>query len=49
MSETEIPEDVREYAGAMSRLWWLSLVTGILWFFRVFNPGVPLSVVASSG
>ncbi len=33
MSETEIPEDVREYAGAVSRLWWLSLVTGILWFF----------------
>ena len=33
MSETEIPEDVREYAGAVSRLWWLRLVTGILWFF----------------
>ena len=33
MSESEIPEDIREYAGAMSRMWWLSLVTGILWFF----------------
>ena len=33
MSETQIPDDVREAAGAMSRMWWLSLVTGILWFF----------------
>lgn len=32
MSGTEVPEDVREAAGAMSRMWWLSLVTGILWF-----------------
>jgi len=33
MSGTEVPEDVREAAGVMSRMWWLSLVTGILWFF----------------
>ena len=32
MSGTEVPEDVREAAGVMSRMWWLSLVTGILWF-----------------
>jgi len=32
MSATELPEDVREAAGVMSRMWWLSLVTGILWF-----------------
>lgn len=31
MSTTD-PE-LREAAGALSRLWWLSLVTGILWFF----------------
>jgi uncharacterized membrane protein HdeD (DUF308 family) len=33
MSETQMPDDVREAAGALSRMWWLSLVTGILWFF----------------
>ena len=33
MSGTEVPEDVREAAGVMSRMWWLSLVTGIAWFF----------------
>jgi uncharacterized membrane protein HdeD (DUF308 family) len=32
MSGTELPDDVREAAGVMSRMWWLSLVTGILWF-----------------
>lgn len=32
MSEAQIPDDVREAAGAMSRMWWLSLVTGVLWF-----------------
>ncbi len=32
MSGTELPEDVREAAGVMSRMWWLSLVTGIVWF-----------------
>lgn len=32
MSGTEVPKDVREAAGVMSRMWWLSLVTGILWF-----------------
>lgn len=32
MSGTDVPEDVREAAGVMSRMWWLSLVTGILWF-----------------
>ncbi|MEZ5185071.1 MAG: DUF308 domain-containing protein [Candidatus Nanopelagicales bacterium] len=33
MSEPVVDEEVREAVGAMSRLWWLSLVTGILWFF----------------
>lgn len=35
MSETnpDVQDDVREAVGSMSRLWWLSLVTGILWFF----------------
>ena len=35
MSETspELTEESREALGAVSKLWWLSLVTGILWFF----------------
>jgi uncharacterized membrane protein HdeD (DUF308 family) len=30
MSETQ---EVREAVGAATKLWWLSLVTGVLWFF----------------
>ena len=35
MSETspELTEDSREALGAVSKVWWLSLVSGILWFF----------------
>ena len=30
---SDIDPEVREAAGALSRMWWLSLVTGIAWFF----------------
>ncbi len=34
MSETEIEaQEAREVIGAASKLWWLTLVAGILWFF----------------
>ncbi len=34
MAQTDpISEDAREAVAAVSKLWWLSLVTGILWFF----------------
>lgn len=34
MAETDpMTEDTREAVAAVSKLWWLSLVTGILWFF----------------
>jgi hypothetical protein len=31
--DAETQAEEREELGAMSRLWWLSLVTGVLWFF----------------
>ncbi len=31
--DAETRAEARETLGAMSRLWWLSLVTGVLWFF----------------
>ncbi|MFN8129330.1 MAG: DUF308 domain-containing protein [Candidatus Nanopelagicales bacterium] len=34
MAQTDpISEEAREAVAAVSKLWWLSLVTGILWFF----------------
>lgn len=35
MSETDpqLREEVRAELGAMSKFWWLSLVTGVVWFF----------------